>query len=140
MLQFTHPLTHPPPNSPLKKQTGPYSHDQTSHKYMDVLAKSGVKPPWVDRSIRIKKAQTLLLRRVEAEWAKLVLEEEKVDRRRWKERMEGLRCLEDDLGFVNAEIDTYNLQVPSMSLQRMRLSLAHLLEVAASDEDDRYVG
>lgn len=39
-----------------------------------------------------------------------------------------MRCLREDLAWVNAEIDLYNLQVPSMSLQRMRLKLDHLCE------------
>ena len=41
---------------------------------MDVLAKSGVKPVWIERSLRIKAAEKRLLERVEGEWAKVVLE------------------------------------------------------------------
>lgn len=111
---------------------------------MDVLAKSGVKPVWIERSLRIKEAEKRLLNRVEGEWARVVLEawEEGNEnegreggRARWRERVEGMGCLREDLAWVNAEIDLYNLQVPSMSLQRMRLTLDQLLEAAEGGEE-----
>ncbi|KAM3570440.1 hypothetical protein VYU27_007501 [Nannochloropsis oceanica] len=117
-----------------------YATDKTSATYMDVLAKSGVKPVWIERSLRIKEAEKRVLKRLEGEWAKVVLEiweeEEKGKgkggraggRSQWRERVLGMRCLREDLAWVNAEIDLYNLQVPSMSLQRMRLKLDHLCE------------
>lgn len=55
-----------------------------------------------------------------AEWARLLLDEPSSSvpasalprlQERWHSRLEGLRSLKDDLGFVNAEIDLYNLQV-----------------------------
>ncbi len=61
-----------------------------------------------------------------AEWARLLLLLDAGDaaagaaiprgalpglRERWRGRLEGLRSMEGDLAFVNAEIDVYNLQV-----------------------------
>lgn len=51
--------------------------------------------------------------------------------------MEGMGCLREDVAWVNAEIDLYNLQVPSMSLQRMRLTLEHLCEAAEGEWMDK---
>ena len=115
---------------------------------MDVLAKSGVKPVWIERSLRIKAAEKRLLDRVEGEWAKVVLEawEEGTGegkegreggRTRLRERVEGMGCLGEDVAWVNAEIDLYNLQVPSMSLQRMRLTLEQLCEAAKGEWMDK---
>jgi hypothetical protein len=49
------------------RTAGQYFEDRTSHKFMDVLAKSGVKPVWVERSAKIKDMQSKLLRRVKGE-------------------------------------------------------------------------
>lgn len=123
-----------------------YATDKTSATYMDVLAKSGVKPVWIERSLRIKEAEKRLLNRMEGEWAKVVLEawedgKEKEGREgrraRWRGRVEGMGCLREDVAWVNSEIDLYNLQVPSMSLQRMRLTLDQLLEAAEGEWMDK---
>ena len=58
---------------------------------MDVLAKSGVKPVWIERSLRIKSAENRLLNRVEGEWAKVVLEAWEEAKGEGKEGREGGR-------------------------------------------------
>ena len=78
-----------------------------------------------------------------AEWAQLLLDhageaaaplsksEVAGLRRRLRERAESLRALEEDLAFVNGEIDLYNLQVSDVPYHSLSL-----LSPLPQDEDD----
>jgi hypothetical protein len=48
----------------------------------------------------------------------------------FRHRAHSLASLREDVAFVNREVDTYNLQVPTLHLQRLRVRLDPLVDSA----------
>lgn len=110
--------------------------DRTTDLFMDVLKRNGVKPEWIERQNRIAEMTSLFTRRVQTEYARALLDANPDWRsseggsamrardqapsqpcmQRFKDRVTGLSSLQDDLAFLNREIDMYNLQVLSTLL------------------------
>lgn len=97
--------------------------DRTTDLFMDVLKRNGIKPEWIERQNRISEMTDLLHQRIRAEYALAMLDASSSPRpsdaapvpplcsERFRDRVRGVASLQDDLAFLNREIDTYNLQV-----------------------------
>lgn len=97
--------------------------DRTTDLFMDVLKRNGIKPEWIERQNRISEMTDLLHQRIRAEYALAMLDASSSRRpsddapvpplcpERFRDRVRGVASLQDDLAFLNREIDTYNLQV-----------------------------
>lgn len=125
--------------------------------FNNVLAESGIKPPWVEKSIKIKKMINVLEERIQ-----LVLIEYSVNAKIVSNKLNvanlserrpenlgsiilGLcfqvKSLQQDVQIVNTLIKDYNLQVPSVSLQRMQISIesvfASAFQIQINEKKDK---
>jgi hypothetical protein len=119
--------------------------DRTTDLFMDVLKRNGVKPEWIERQNRIAEMTSLVKRRIRTEYARALLDANPGWRssdsgaasrakdstpkqpsfETFRAQVTSLASLQDDLAFLNREIDTYNLQVSTLQCLIYRLTDAH---------------
>ncbi|KAM3577949.1 hypothetical protein VYU27_000054 [Nannochloropsis oceanica] len=126
--------------------------DRTTDMFMDVLKRNGVLPEWIQRQKRLNGMTDLLRRRLEVEYARacmdanpqLELVQGDVPLARtpslasFSARVHRINSIAEDCEVINRELLTYNLQVPALHLQRLKLQLDSLIAEATLHVPDSY--
>ncbi len=136
---------------PLERERTP-GLDRTTDLFMDVLQRNGVLPAWIQRQKKVLAMTDLLRRRLEVEYARACMDlnpelkhaKDEVAFTRvpsiesFSARCHGIASVREDVSVINSEILTYNISVPAVHLQRLKLQLDDLVGEAAMRRPSSY--
>lgn len=136
----------PGAGQPLKQEWNPFI-DSTTAAAFKIMQKNGVKPEWVEKQSIINQLTQDLRARIRGVAAQLWLSNFKGGQQQQQRQQQPVATtisaaelsavaassLQQDVGLLNRQIDTYNLQVPAHHLTRMRFSLSSEAERVASE-------